>query len=73
MGNQQVESIVCSDIVFALLNHAFNKTEPIVEGFKNESKALCTDITRRKASERIEAIGRAYIAKEWTIELLQEI
>jgi len=38
------ESLVCSDIIFALLNDAFNMTEPIVYGFTSEAKKLNTDI-----------------------------
>ena len=56
-----------------MLNDAFNKIEPIVYGFSNESKSLNSDIVRRGASERIEVIGRAYIAREMTIEVLGEI
>jgi hypothetical protein len=67
------EPLVCTDIIFALLNDAFNKTEPIVHGFTIEAKKLNTDIDRRKENERVEVIGRACIAKEMTIELLQEI
>lgn len=63
------EPLLCSDIIFALLNDAFNRTEPIVQGFTGESKALNSDVARRKASERIEVIGRAYIAREMCIEL----
>lgn len=68
-----VESLLCVDFIFALLNHSFNKTEPIVLGFKNESKSLNTDINMRSSSERMEVLGRAYIAKEMTIELEQEL
>jgi hypothetical protein len=67
------EPLVCTDIIFALLNFAFNRTEPIVYGFTIEAKSLNTDIDKRKQNERIEVIGRACIAKEMTIELLQEI
>lgn len=56
-----------------MLNDAFNKIEPIVYGFYNESKSLNSDIVRRGANERIEVIGRAYIAREMTIEVLGEI
>lgn len=70
---QNCEALVCTDIIFALLNDAFNKTEPIVYGFTMEAKKLNTDIDKRKENERIEVIGRACIAKEMTIELLQEI
>ena len=63
------EPLLCTDIIFALLNDAFNRTEPIVQGFTGESKALNSDVARRKASERIEVIGRAYIAREMCIEL----
>jgi hypothetical protein len=65
----QEEPLLCTDIIFALLNDAFNRTEPIVQGFTGESKALNSDVARRKASERIEVIGRAYIAREMCIEL----
>ena len=67
------EPLLCTDIIFALLNDAFNRTEPIVQGFTGESKALNSDVARRKASERIEVIGRAYIAREMCIELQKEI
>lgn len=64
---------MCSDIIFALINHVFNKTEPIVEGFTKESKALSADVDHRTSLERLEVLGRAYIAKEMTIELHNEL
>jgi len=66
---EEEEPLLCTDIIFALLNDAFNRTEPIVQGFTGESKALNADVSRRKASERIEVVGRAYIAREMCIEL----
>jgi hypothetical protein len=47
-----------------------NRIEPIVYGFNGESKALNTDIEKRKATERMEVIGRAFMAKENTLEML---
>ena len=70
---EKCEPLVCSDIIFALLNDAFNRTEPIVYGFTIEARKFNTDIDKRKENERVEVIGRACIAKEMTIELLQEI
>lgn len=70
---EKCEPLVCSDIIFALLNDAFNRTEPIVYGFTIEARKFNTDIDKRKEDERVEVIGRACIAKEMTIELLQEI
>jgi hypothetical protein len=64
---------MCSDIIFALLNHVFNKTEPIVQGFKKESKALSADVDQRTSSERMEVLSRAYNAKEMTIDLHNEL
>jgi len=61
---------MCTDIIFALLNYAFNRTEPIVEGFTKESISLNIDIDRRHATERVEVMGRAYLAKEMTIGLM---
>lgn len=59
--------------MFALLNHTFNRIAPLVDGFKSESRSLNTDMDKRHASERTEVIGRAFLAKEMTMELLQEI
>lgn len=70
---EKCEPLVCTDIIFALLNDAFNRTEPIVYGFTIEARKFITDIDKRKENERVEVIGRACIAKEMTIELLQEI
>jgi hypothetical protein len=70
---ENIDSIVCTDIIFALLNDAFNVTEPIVHGFTIEAAKLNLDVDKRKEKERIEVIGRACQAKESTIELLQEI
>jgi|LauGreDrversion4_2_1035121.scaffolds.fasta_scaffold254923_2 hypothetical protein len=38
------EMLMCSDIIFAILNDAFNRIEPIVYGFLGESKALNSDV-----------------------------
>jgi len=35
---------MCSDIIFAVLNDAFNRIEPIVYGFLGESKSLNSDV-----------------------------
>lgn len=56
-------------MLFALLNYTFNRIEPIVHGFTSESKSLNMDIVRRRSNERIEVIGRAYIARETAVEL----
>jgi hypothetical protein len=56
-----------------MLNYTFNRIEPIVHGFTAESRSLNTDIVRRRANERIEVIGRAYIARETAVELQSEI
>lgn len=56
-----------------MINDGLNRIEPIVYGFNGESLALNTDIEKRKATERMEVIGRAFMAKENTLELLQEI
>jgi len=66
----KIDNLVCTDIIFALLNHTFNKTELIVDGVDRESRSLSTDIDRRNSKERIEVLVRAYMAKELTIELM---
>ena len=68
-----LEPLVCSDVLFALLNYVLNQTEPIVYGFTRESRKFNTDIGMRRENERMEVITRACIAKEMTIELQQEI
>ncbi len=42
-------------------------------GFHSESKALNSDLEKRKTTERMEVVGRAFMAKENTIELMDEI
>ena len=64
---------MCTDVIFALLNHTFNRIAPLVEGFKAESRSLNADMDNRHASERTEVLGRAFLAKEMTMELIQEI
>ena len=44
-----------------------------MHGFTAESRSLNSDIVRRRANERIEVIGRAYIARETAVELQSEI
>lgn len=70
---EECDGLVASDIIFALINDSLNRIEPIVYGFHNESKALNADIEKRKATERSEVMGRAFMAKENTIELMEEI
>jgi hypothetical protein len=70
---ESVDNLLCTDIIFALLNDSLNTTEPIVYGFTVEASKLNSDIDKRKEKERTEVINRACIAKEMTIELLQEI
>lgn len=67
-----VESLVCSDITFAILNEALNRIEPIVYGFSQEAKVLNAIVETISIRERAEVIKRGYIAKEMTIELMLE-
>jgi len=66
----QCEALVCTDVIFALLNDTFNKTEPIVHGFKREAILLNNTIDRRKAHERIEVISSICLAKETALDLV---
>lgn len=59
--------------MFSLINFILDRTEPYVYGFTGESKSLNADIVKRRANERTEVIGRAYIAKETAIDLQTEI
>lgn len=63
----------CSDIIFVLIYEILQRTEPIVYGFKNESASLVSDIVKRRKNERTEVIGRAFIAREMTIDLKTEL
>ena len=62
--------MICTDLIFAILNDSLNRIEPIVFGFESESEALNKDIEQRKSTERMEVMGRAFNAKENTLELL---
>ena len=71
---QQVTTqLTCSDIIFALLSYAVDMTEPIVGQHYSEATALNTDIDKRKSTERMEVLTRAFLAKEMAIELREEL
>jgi hypothetical protein len=73
MKQRKVMNLTCSDIIFAILSYAVDMTEPIVGLHYSEAQALNTDIDKRKSTERMEVLTRAYLAKEMAIELHEEL
>jgi hypothetical protein len=60
-------------VLFSLLNFTMKRVETTVDQLYKEAIALNTDILKRTLNERFEVLQRAYIAKEMTIDLEQEL
>ena len=66
------DSIICSDVIFVLLNESLNRIDPIFNAFAREAKALNNDMQLRHSHERVEVHLRAFEAKEQLIDLMWE-
>lgn len=64
------QSIMCTDIIFTVLNIALNKIEPSVTALCSEVQSIANDIGKRKEAERMEVVERTFNAKQGTIDQL---
>lgn len=66
----ECESIICTDVIFAVINESFMRIQHIVYGFDNEARILYNEVSKRGLEDRIETSSRAFQAKEDTFCML---
>jgi hypothetical protein len=67
------QTLMCSDIVFAMLTFDLNSMSEIVYNFTRETKILNSLVENISFDEKRSMTLRAYLAKENAIELNNEI
>jgi hypothetical protein len=67
------QSLLCSDVTFAMLTFDLNSMSEIVYNFTRETKILNSLVENISFDERRSMTLRAYLAKENAIELNNEI
>lgn len=66
-------SLLCSDVIFALISQSLNSVSEIVYNFTRETKQLYFLSENLPINERRDMAKRAYLAKENAISLYHEI
>ena len=54
----ECESIICTDVIFAVINESFLRIQHIVYGFDNEARALYNEVSKRGLEDRMETSSR---------------
>lgn len=67
------DTLLCSDIVFAMMTKNLNSISEIVYNFTRETKLLNTFVQNISLDEKRSLTMRAYLAKENAFELYNEI
>ena len=70
------EKLYCSDVIFQIINDSLKRIEPVVYGFAREADILSRLVEEgvmTKSSERGGILKRAYMAKEYAMDIEKEI
>ena len=67
------QQLICSDVIFQMMNEALNRLEPVVYGFAREADCLINLVEMFSSGERSGVLKRAYIAKEISQSTYKEI
>lgn len=67
------EDLICSDIIFIVINESLDRIEPIIFGFKSESEALNNIAKTVFMNDRTAVVLRMYQAKADVLNVQVEV